>query len=111
MWRLFQCLTLWNDVISFLLLSQESDGLQRIRDLPLHQRLLLCALHRTASQGTEVTFGCLTRAYEAVCRKLQLDFLRAGLYDLLSSLACGAFVVVTPSRGKKTFDARDAKVG
>lgn len=90
-------------------LFRESDGLQRIRDLPLHQRLLLCALYRASAKGKEVTFGVLSRAYEAVCRKLQLDFLRAGLFDLLSSLACSAFVVVHAGRGKKA-DTRDAKV-
>lgn len=90
-------------------LFRAGDGVERLRDLPLHQRLLLCALVRAGPQGREISFGTLMSAYESACRTLNLDHLRTGLYDLCAQLACSALVRVVPPRGKKA-DKRDAKV-
>ena len=79
--------------------------MQRMRGLPLLQRLALCAMYRVGMNDREVAAAEVLAAYQAAGRDTLADqAFKAGtdLFTLLDALQCGGFLeVVYKKKGEK----------
>lgn len=69
-----------------------SDLVLRIRQLPLHQKLLLAALQRLGSSLGEVPIAQVFDEYLSLCKDQSLDAVQSNLLDILTHLDCGGFL-------------------
>jgi cell division control protein 6 len=87
-----------------------TDSAQRMRTLPMHQKVALCALHRLDLQGRDVAVGTLHAAYRTIATEKRLQTLRQGFYEMLALMACSGLIDLTTASKKKTTESREARV-
>ena len=87
-----------------------TDYAQRMRTLPMHQKVALCALYRLDLDGREVTVGKLHEMYRDIATEKRLPTLRLGFYEMLTLMACSGFIELAAMNRNKTHESRQAKV-
>jgi Cdc6-like AAA superfamily ATPase len=87
-----------------------TDSAQRMRNLPMHQKVALCALHRLNLQDREVTVGKLHAMFRSIATEKRLPTLRQGFFEMLTLMACGGFIDLVAVNRKKTSESREGKV-
>ena len=84
-----------------------SDRIQRLRDLPLHQKLVMCALYCARVHDREVSANDVQKYYQAACASGKMTPVSDGFFELVAALSCAGFVSTSSStKGEK----RDTKV-
>lgn len=87
-----------------------TDSAQRMRTLPMHQKVALCALYRLDLEGRECTVGKLHTMYREIASEKRLPTLRQGFYEMLTLMACSGFIELAAVNRNKTHESRQAKV-
>ena len=95
--------TLWRQVYG-------SDTAQQMRGLPLHQKVILCCLHRLRDHAAAITIGKLSTEYGKVCEMKNIAALDQDFLKILTLMECSGLVQIT-GRKRRAAELREAKVG
>ena len=87
-----------------------SDTAQQMRGLPLHQKVILCCLHRLRDRAAAITIGKLSTEYGKVCEMKNIAALDQDFLKILTLMECSGLVQIT-GRKRKSAELREAKVG
>ena len=86
-----------------------SDTSQRMRSLPLHQKITLCAFFRLELQDKDIPAGKLHETYKAICTETRLRGLQQEFYETLNLMACTGFIEFSTKGGKHRHDPNELR--
>lgn len=77
-----------------------SDTVQQMRKLPVAQKLILCVLYQSHTEGAYIAVSDLNTEYLKVCAKKGLQAVDESFIKILSLMVCSGLVEMKDLRGK-----------